>query len=155
MAKGTVNKVILIGRLGADPDIRYSANGTAIAKFNVATNDYDPSSETKERTEWHRVVAFGKLAEICGNYLGKGRQVFVEGNLRTQQWEDAQGVKRYTTEIVAREIQFLGGGADEANYQAQGRPDYGKSGGEASFSNRSSSEELPPPAGVQEEDIPF
>jgi single-strand DNA-binding protein len=157
MAKGTVNKVILLGRLGADPDIRYSASGTAVAKFNVATNDYDPSSETKERTEWHRVVAFGKTAEIAGNYLSKGRQVYIEGSLRTQQWEDAQGVKRYTTEIIVREMQLLGGagGAGE-DAAAQGQAGaYGTGGGDASYSGRAATEELPPPSGVAEEDIPF
>lgn len=158
MAKGTVNKVILIGRLGADPDIRYSAGGTAVAKFNVATNDFDPSSETKERTEWHRVVAFGKTAEIAGNYLSKGRQVYIEGSLRTQQWEDAQGVKRYTTEIIVREMQLLGGAGgagEESAAPGQGTVAYGRTGGEGSYSGHAGGEELPPPSGAAEEDIPF
>ncbi len=108
MARG-INKVILVGRLGADPDLRFAPNGTAIARFNVATTERVPAGEGnwEDRTEWHRIVVFGKLAETCGNYLSKGRLVYIEGRLRTQQWEDRQGVKRFTTEVVARDIQFL------------------------------------------------
>lgn len=156
MAKGTINKVILIGRLGADPDIRYSANGTAVAKFNLATNERVPAGEGnwEDRTEWHRVVAFGKLAEICGNYLNKGKQVFIEGSLRTQQWEDAQGVKRYTTEIVARDIQFLGGTGDQSA-QSQSNP-INSGPGKSGAAGFPSTEELPPPSDLlPEEDIPF
>lgn len=116
MSRG-INKVILVGRLGADPDLRFAPNGTAIARFNIATTDRVPAGEGnwEDRTEWHRVVVFGKLAETCGNYLSKGRLVYVEGRLRTQQWEDSQGIRRYTTEVVAREIQFLdsAGGASQ------------------------------------------
>jgi len=155
MAKGTVNKVILIGRLGADPDVRYSPNGTAIARLSLATNESVPAGEGnwEERTEWHRIVAFGKTAESCGNYLSKGRLIYVEGRLQTRQWEDAQGVKRYTTEIVARDVQFLGSPDD----QSQARS--GQSGvrtGTPGYGQHSANEDLPPPPpGGSEEDIPF
>jgi single-strand DNA-binding protein len=152
MAKGTVNKVILVGRLGKDPDISYSPNGLAIAKFSLATNENVPAGEGnwEERTEWHRIVAFGKLAEVCGNYLNKGRQVFVEGSIRTRQWEDQQGQKRYSTEIIARDIQLLGsgGGAESQPQAAQGQRAAGPAG-------RTAAEELPPSVGLPEDDIPF
>ncbi len=109
MASG-VNKVILIGRLGTDPEVRYTSNGGAVANFNMATNESwtDKAGQKQERTEWHRVVVWGKLGELCGQYLAKGRQAFVEGRLQTRDWTDKEGVKRYTTEIVAQNIQFLG-----------------------------------------------
>jgi single-strand DNA-binding protein len=108
---GTVNKVILIGRLGADPDMKYTPDGSPVANFSMATDEPEKQADGswKERPEWHRVVAFGKTAELCGQYLTKGKQCYVEGKIRTRSWEDGQGVKRYTTEIVAREVKFLGG----------------------------------------------
>ena len=110
----SVNKVILVGRLGADPEIRYTPNGQAVATLRLATNEWSGSGESREeRTEWHRVVVWGKLAERCSEYLKKGRQVYAEGRLRTRSWEDRDGNKRYTTEIVANTVQFLGSaGAD-------------------------------------------
>ncbi|HWV38756.1 MAG TPA: single-stranded DNA-binding protein [Vulgatibacter sp.] len=108
----SVNKVILIGNLGADPEMRYTPGGQAVANFRMATTDSwaDKSSgQRQERTEWHRVVAWGKLAELCGEYLKKGRQCYVEGRLQTREWQDKEGQKRYTTEIVASQIVFLGG----------------------------------------------
>ena len=106
-----INKVILIGRLGRDPEVRYTPDGTAVANFSIATstewNDKG-TGERKEKTEWHRIVAWRKLGEICGEYLSKGRQVYVEGRLQTREWEDRDGNKRYTTEVVATDIQFLG-----------------------------------------------
>ncbi len=107
---GSVNKVFLIGRLGSNPEVRYTSNGTAVAHFNLATNDTwtDKNGQKQERTEWHRVIAWTKLGELCGQYLSKGRQVFVEGRLQTRDWTDKDGTKRYTTEIVAQNIQFLG-----------------------------------------------
>lgn len=106
-----INKVILVGRLGQDPEVRYTPDGTAVTTFSVATsrewNDKN-SGERKEQTEWHRIVTFRKLAEICGQYLSKGRQVYVEGRMQTRSWEDKDGVKRYTTEVVADTVQFLG-----------------------------------------------
>ena len=105
-----LNKAMLIGRLGRDPEVRYTPNGLAVANFSVATSEEwkdKNTGEKKERTEWHRIVAFGKLGEICGQYLSKGKQVYVEGRLQTRSWEK-DGVTRYTTEIVASDMQFLG-----------------------------------------------
>ena len=106
-----INKTILVGRLGRDPEVRYTSDGRAVTSFSIATSDEwkdKDTGEKKERTEWHRIVAFGKLGEICGEYLSKGRQVYVEGKLQTRSWEK-DGVTRYTTEIVAGDVQFLGG----------------------------------------------
>ena len=108
---GGINKVLLIGNLGADPDMRYTPSGAGVCEMRIATNESwtDKSGEKQERTEWHRVVVWGKRAELCAKYLQKGRQCFVEGRLRTRSWEDRDGNKRYTTEIVATDVQFLGG----------------------------------------------
>lgn len=127
-----VNKVILVGRLGADPEVRYTQDGMMVTNLRIATNEYrkDKSGERVDRTEWHRVVAFGKLAEICGNYLSKGRLVFIEGSLRTRQWEDKEGNKRSTTEIMANNMQMLeskAGGREEVGVNGV-MPSYG--GGE-------------------------
>ena len=105
-----VNKVILIGNLGADPEVKYLNNGTTVANFRIATteNRVSRSGEKTSFTEWHRIVAFGRLAEICGEYLNKGKQVYIEGRLRTRSWEDKDGNKRSTTEIVAARLQMLG-----------------------------------------------
>jgi single-strand DNA-binding protein len=117
-----VNKAILIGNLGADPELRYTTGGAAVTELRIATSRrYTTKDGTaQEDTQWHRVVVWGKQAENCKEYLAKGRQVYVEGRLQTRQWEDRDGNKRYTTEIVAEQIQFLGGrgggagGSDEA-----------------------------------------
>ncbi len=116
MASG-VNKVLLIGRLGGDPEVRYTTNGGAVANFNLATNENwtDKNGQKQERTEWHRVVIWGKMAELCGQYLSKGRQAYVEGRLQTREWNDKEGNKRYTTEIIAQNIQFLGGPGERAS----------------------------------------
>lgn len=104
-----VNKVILVGRLGADPEVKAIGSGSTVARLNIATSEtWVKDGQRQERTEWHRVTVWGKLAEICGKHLAKGRQVYVEGKLQTRQWEDQQGQKRYTTEIVASTVQFLG-----------------------------------------------
>jgi single-strand DNA-binding protein len=105
-----VNKVILIGNLGADPEVKYLNNGTTVANFRMATseNRVSRTGEKTTLTEWHRIVAFGRLAEICGEYLNKGKQVYIEGRLRTRTWEDKEGNKRSTTEIVANRMQMLG-----------------------------------------------
>ncbi len=116
MARG-INKVILVGNLGADPETRYTASGSAITKIRLATSESwrdKQSGEQKERTEWHRVTFFGRLAEIAGEYLRKGRQVYIEGSLRTDKWQDQSGQDRYTTEIVASEMQMLGGRGEGA-----------------------------------------
>lgn len=119
-----INKVIIVGNLGRDPEVSYMPSGAALAKFSVATSETwkdKTTGEKKERTEWHRIVAFDKLGEICGKYLAKGRQVYVEGKLQTRSYEDKEGVKRYTTEIVAQDVQFLGGGNREASEGGGGR----------------------------------
>jgi single-strand DNA-binding protein len=106
-----INKVILIGRLGSDPEVRYTPSGVAVANFSIATSEEwkdKDSGEKRERTEWHRIVAWRRLGEICGEYLSKGKQIYVEGRLQTRDWEDRDGNKRYTTEIVASDVQFLG-----------------------------------------------
>ncbi len=140
MTRG-INKVILIGRLGSNPDLRYTPNGSAVAKFNVATTERVPTADGnwEDRTEWHRVVVFGKLAETCGSYLTKGRLVYIEGKLRTQQWEDSQGVKRFTTEVVAREVQFLDTARDVTKPEAIS----------------TMPEDLPADISSDEDDIPF
>ena len=136
-----VNKVILVGRLGADPEVRYTNTGTAVANFNMATSSSytDKSGEKTEKTEWHRIVAFGKLGEICGEYLAKGKQVYVEGRLQTRDWEDRDGNKRKTTEIVAGVMQMLGAAGDRVR-------------GDTSDSTPPAND---PPAIGTEEDVPF
>jgi len=120
MARGSVNKVIIIGRLGKDPDLRYAPSGTAIASFSVATNhnSKDADGNWQEQTEWHSVKTFGRTAEFVGEYLKKGRQAYVEGRLQTSNWEDQNGQKRYRTDIIANDVQLLGsrgeGGAQNA-----------------------------------------
>lgn len=106
----SVNKVILLGRLGQNPEVRYTPSGAAVANFSVATNESwtDKSGQKQERTEWHRVVVWGKLAELCNQYLSKGRQAYIEGRLQTRQWQDKDGQTRYTTEVQAQTVQFLG-----------------------------------------------
>jgi single-strand DNA-binding protein len=111
MARG-INKVIIVGNLGADPETRYTGSGTAITSLRLATSEAwtdKQSGEKQERTEWHRVKLFGKLAEIAGEYLKKGRQVYIEGSLRTDKYTDKDGVERYSTDIIANEMQMLGG----------------------------------------------
>jgi single-strand DNA-binding protein len=105
----SVNKVILIGRLGRDPELRYTQGGQAVANFTLATNERfaNKSGEQQERTEWHRIVAWGKTGELCAQYLSKGRSVYIEGRLQTRDWEDKEGQKRSTTEIVAQNVTFL------------------------------------------------
>ena len=120
-----INKAILVGRLGRDPEVRYTGNGTAVANFTVATSERwkdKNSGDMQERTEWHRIVAFGRLGEICGEYLSKGRQVYIEGRLQTRSWEQ-DGVKRYTTEIVASEMKMLGSKSSAGDFsQAPSKP---------------------------------
>jgi single-strand DNA-binding protein len=120
MARG-LNKVLLIGNLGADPEIRFTASGQPIAHFRLATSHYrrDPNGERQEITEWHRIVAFDRLAELASEFLHKGRQVYVEGRLQTRQWTDQQGQNRYTTEIIANEITLLGGGGQREEAEGE------------------------------------
>ena|SRR5210317_1103569 len=122
MARG-VNKVILVGNLGKDPEIKYTASGAAIANVTIATTDSwndKQTGEKVEKTEWHRVVAFQRLAEIMGEYLKKGSQVYIEGRLQTRKWQDQNGQDRWTTEIVANDMQMLGGRGGDAGGQQQG-----------------------------------
>jgi len=108
---GGVNKVILVGNLGADPEVRFTPSGQAVANFRIATSENwtDKNGQKQERTEWHRIVVWGKLAELCGEYLAKGRQCYVEGRLQTREWTDKEGKKNYTTEVIANQVVFLGG----------------------------------------------
>jgi single-strand DNA-binding protein len=110
-----VNKVILIGRLGKDPEVRYTPSGQAVANFSMATSENwtGKDGQKQERTEWHRIVVWGRLAELCKDYLRKGRQVYIDGKLQTRDWDDKDGKKRYTTEIIANTVQFLGSAPDK------------------------------------------
>lgn len=141
-----VNKVIIVGRLGADPEVKNVGNSQTVTRLSVATSEnwVDKEGQRQERTEWHRVVTWGRLAEICGKHLAKGRQVYLEGRLQTRSWEDQQGQKRYTTEIVANTVQFLGAPSDRDAGHAQSRGGDGfvaqDFGPEPSFD---SSEEIP------------
>jgi single-strand DNA-binding protein len=127
MARG-INKVILIGNLGADPEVRYMPSGSAVTNIRVATTESFKDRETgqqQERTEWHSIAMFGRLAEIAGEYLRKGSQVYIEGRLRTRKWQDKQGNDRYSTEVIADEMQMLGGrggGAAASADTGQGEP---------------------------------
>ena len=107
----SVNKVILVGNLGKDPEVRFTGTGRAVARFPVATSEVwnDNDGQRQERTEWHNIVVWGKQAETCGQYLAKGRQVFIEGSIRTRQYDDKEGNKRYITEVIGQRVQFLGG----------------------------------------------
>lgn len=113
----SVNKVIILGRLGQDPEMKYTPNGSAVCNFSLATTESwtDKSGQKQDRTEWHRIVVWGKLAELCNQYLAKGRQAFIEGKLQTRSWDDKDGNKRYTTEILASTVQFIGGQASANN----------------------------------------
>ena len=162
MSRGGVNKVILIGNLGSDPEVKYLPSGVPVANVNLATNDSwtDKNGERQDRTEWHRLVVWRKLAEIVGQYLKKGSKIYIEGRLETRSWDDQSGQKRYTTEIVVNDLQMLDGRGDgrgdggdyqrEGGSQQQGdlseRPGGGDSGG--SFG---------PPGGdsTEDDDLPF
>jgi single-strand DNA-binding protein len=158
MARG-VNKVILVGNLGKDPEVRYSPNGGAVANITIATSESwkdKTSGEKQEKTEWHRVVFFGRLAEIAGEYLKKGSQIYVEGRLQTRKWQDKEGKDRYTTEIVANEMQMLG------SREGRGAPsefDQSSDEGQSRSSNRapamSSSGGKPSAPSDFDDDIPF
>ena len=134
----SVNKVILVGNLGRDPEMRHTQNGRAVANFTLATNERwkDRDGQQQERTEWHRIVLWDRLAEISTEYLSKGRQVYIEGRLQTREWEDRDGNKRYTTEIVATNMQMLGrrgeGGYDAPSPQGSGPSDVPPAGNDGS-----------------------
>ncbi|MBW1913749.1 MAG: single-stranded DNA-binding protein [Deltaproteobacteria bacterium] len=118
-----VNKVILVGRLGRDPEVRYTPSGSAVANFSMATSEEwkdKDTGEKQERTEWHRIVAWRRLGEICGEYLSKGSQIYIEGRLQTREWEDRDGNKKYTTEIIAQSMQMLDSPKKEGNTASGG-----------------------------------
>jgi single-strand DNA-binding protein len=154
MATKGLNKVMLIGRLGKDPDVKYTQSGLAIVNFTLATNEDWPdkaTGERKERTEWHNIVVFGKLGEICGKYLSKGKQVYIEGRLQTSSWEK-DGITRYKTEIVVNDMRMLdskGAGGDVMRAETPS---------ENYYEHSTPSESKPayaPPSGVADDDIPF
>ena len=151
MANRGINKVILIGNLGADPEIRYLPDGRAVAGLRVATTEsWKESGETQERTEWHRVVFYGRLAEIIGEYLAKGNPIYLEGRLRTRKWTDDNGIDRYVTEIIGRELRMLG----PAN--GSQKPDRGKNASAQSAPSRAKKPEPAlEPGGDDFDDIPF
>lgn len=154
---GGVNKVILLGRLGADPDMRYTPSGQGVCELRLATNESwtDKNGQRQERTEWHRIVIWGKRAEICSKYLSKGREVYIEGRIQTRNYDDKDGNKRYITEIIASDVQFIGGG--------------GRDGGAAGGGGGRGRDDGPPPpsdgdfgggyggggGGGPDDDIPF
>jgi single-strand DNA-binding protein len=143
-----VNKVILVGNLGRDPEVRYTTGGTPVANFPIATSERwtdQASGERKEKTEWHRLVVFGKQAEIAGEYLRKGRQIFVEGSLQTREWTDRDGNKRYTTEVRVQNFQMLGSRSD--------RPESGAGAPEQATATATATAE--PASGYEDDDIPF
>ena len=157
MASRGINKVILIGNLGRDPEVRYTASGSAVANVTLATSESwrdRQTGEQQERTEWHRLVFFGRLAEIAGEYLRKGSKIYVEGRLQTRKWQDQNNQDRYTTEIVANEMQMLdsrgGGGAAPAGGEpaAQAAPAAQRSGG-------GGGEQVPDAPADFDDDIPF
>ncbi len=164
---GGVNKVILIGNLGADPEVRFTPGGQAVANFRIATSESwnDKNGQKQERTEWHRIVVWGKLAELCGEYLKKGRQCFVEGRLQTREWTDKENRKNYTTEVVASGVTFLGGRDAGEGAGSGGGGFRGRSSNNASRGNGGMDNDYGPPPmddnnmggghGGGDDDIPF
>jgi len=164
MASRGINKVIVVGNLGNDPELRYMPNGNAVANLSIATSESwkDQQGQQQERTEWHRVTMYRRLAEIAGEYLKKGSQVFIEGKLQTRKWQDKEGNDRYTTEIIADNMQMLGGGGQGGGQNAQGggyqqRPAQQDSGGQGgSNQNNSKPQQTPQQAPkMSEPDIDF
>jgi len=154
MARG-INKVIVVGNLGGDPETRYMPSGSAVTNMTVATNESwkdKQTGEQKERTEWHKVAMFGRLAEIAAEYLRKGSQVYIEGKLRTRKWQDKDGQDRYTTEIIADEMQMLGGRGG-----AGGGGSFGGGGGQQGGGQQGGGGNAPPQSGPDDfdDDIPF
>lgn len=153
-----LNKAILIGNLGRDPEIRYTPGGLAVANFSIATTEnWTKDGQKETRTEWHRIVAFGRLAEICGEYLSKGRQVYIEGKIQTREWEDKEKNKRYTTEIVANQMQMLG--SREGTYSepptSSSGPSQSGDATRAGDSRRTKDTPEPQYPDMQDDDIPF
>ena len=159
----SLNRVILLGRLGRDPEVRYAQSGTTVATLNLATDERRPDGNGgwKNETEWHRVVLFGKLADLAKQYLVKGREVLIEGGLRTRQWQDKEGQKKYTTEVVAQNMRFVGG----RQGGAPGAAPAGGAGGQSGYEQRGGEEAAAPVGaddfsdfaggGADDSDIPF
>ena len=146
MSRGGVNKVILIGKLGSDPELKYTPSGVPVTNFSLATSESwadKTSGERQERTEWHRLVLWRKLAEIAGQYLKKGSKIYVEGKLQTRSWDDQNGQKRYTSEVVVDDLQMLDSRGDSGGGGWSGDP------------GPASTEESGPPEQIEEDDLPF
>ncbi len=159
MARG-INKVILVGNLGQDPETRYMPSGGAVTNISVATSESwkdKQTGEQKDRTEWHRVAMFNRLAEVAAEYLRKGSQVYIEGKIRTRKWQDKDGNDRYTTEIIADEMQMLGGrgGAGGGSFEGGGSSRGSSGGSQGGQSNQGGNDRSPPPADDFDDDIPF
>jgi len=152
MSKGTVNKVILVGRLGKDPEMRYTASGTAVVNFSMATNHFtkDQDGNNSDTTEWHQVVAFGRTAEVAGEYLNKGKLCYIEGRLQTRSWDDQNGQKRYKTEVVCSNLQLLGSKGDSEVPQTE-QPAMEKT----VDSNNEKESQTATKASDEEDDLPF
>lgn len=149
----SVNKVIILGRLGQDPELKYTPSGAAVCNFSLATSETWNDKNTgqkQEKTEWHRVVVWGKLAELCNQYLSKGRQAFVEGKLQTRSWDDKNGQKRYTTEISATTVQFIGGASAQPS---AGNNQYDQSS--SSTQDNNNGYDISADASFASDDIPF
>lgn len=149
-----VNKAIIIGRLGQDPEVRYMPNGNAVANFTVATSETwkDQQGQKHDRAEWHRITIYGKLAEIAGNYLYKGSNVYIEGRLQTREWQDQQGLKRYTTEIICNEMQMLDSKQQQGQQQQPQQPAQARQ--QQAQNNYAQMQSVPPPMDF-DEDLPF
>lgn len=147
----SVNRVFILGRLGQDPEVKHTPSGSAVANFSVATSEAwtDKSGQKQERTEWHRVVVWGKLAELCGQYLSKGRQVYLEGKLQTRSWDDKEGNKRYTTEVQASTVQFIGGSQQANQNESVVTQQHSQDMGDTNF------QQIQPNETFAADDIPF
>lgn len=154
----SINKVILVGNLGKDPELRYTPSGAAVANFTLATSDRykDKSGEWQEKTEWHNIVAWRQLAEICGKYLHKGKQVYIEGKIQTRSYDDRDGNKRYMTEIVADQMQMLGRAGDEGGGSSRSQePRAPRATQGAPRNNTPNYEDFGEPPFNPDDDIPF
>ncbi len=161
MGKG-INKVIIVGNLGNDPDLRYSGDGKAIANLSIATSEMwkdKNTGEQQQRTEWHRVVFFGRTAEVCGEYLQKGSMVFVEGKLQTRKWQDQNGNDRYSTEVMGNEMQMLGGTKEKSappqDYRGHSGSNQGNPASQAPAATQSRQNSAPQPSNEFDDDIPY
>ena len=145
MSRGTINKAILVGRLGKDPEMKYTPSGTAVATFSIATNysTKDSDGNFTDKTDWHNIVVFGKRAEFAGEYLNKGRLVYIEGRIQTRSWEDQNGNKRYITEIVSSDVQLLGSKGDGPSKETE-EPD-----------SEATVKDAPAPDEEESDDLPF